>query len=61
MIERYLELLGKIHDGNFMEEAVPEFLDYIEEICERRTWLLGDSLTMADFWIATLYTELLVK
>ena len=70
LCDAYLEILGKIYKPQFAapEEHVALFLDIfgnilptylatIEPICAKGEFLVGDSLTTADFWIGGLYTN----
>ena len=38
-------------------ELLPAFLKKIQPYCQRGAFLLGDRLTVADFWIGSLYTN----
>ena len=41
------------------EETLPKYLDEIEKVCGESKFLVGDTLTIADFFVAGLYTNYL--
>ena len=43
--------------AEIFEKLLPNFLKQVEPICARGEFLVGDSLTIADFWIGGLYTN----
>ena len=46
------EQLQKLFD-----QTLPKFLGVVEPLCAKGGWLVGDDLTVADFWIGCLYTN----
>lgn len=75
LCDSYNDLLGKVYKPYFVsdeakrekmypeifEKALPRFLENIEPLCEGNTWLVGDKLSIADFWIGGLYTNMLAN
>ncbi len=71
LTEAYIEVIENIYKPAFIpedqkeaqikknfEEILPKFLDYIEPITKRGTkFLVTETLTAADFWIGSLYTN----
>ena len=43
------------------DKLLPNYLAVIEPICEKGGWLVGENLTIADFWIGGLYTSYLAN
>lgn len=54
-------LYGPIFAGSdpkvTLEDKVPKFLDRIEPLLSNGGWLVGDKISIADFWIGGLYTN----
>jgi len=46
------EMIKKIFD-----EALPKFLNVVEPLCAKGQWIVGEKLTIADFWIGGIYTN----
>lgn len=75
LCDAYNDLLSKVYKPYFVkdeakreqmypdifEKALPKFLNNIEPIVERNKWLVGDKMTVADFWIGGLYTNMLAN
>ena len=72
LCDAYADVLAKIYKPHFVEEekreamyaeifeqVLPKFLTIIAPLCEKNDWLVGDRMTIADFWIAGLYTNFL--
>ena len=70
LLEGYEALLGVIYKPffakpedreamypNIFEKALPKLLGVVEPLCEKGQFLVGDKLTVADFWIGGLYTN----
>ena len=74
LIDRASDVLGTIYKPAFMkeqadidaainkqvEDILPKFLDEINDIC-KDGWLVGDKITIADFFIGGLYTNYLAN
>lgn len=50
--EEKTEQINKIFD-----QALPKLLSVVEPLCAKGGWLVGDSLTIVDFWIGGIYTN----
>lgn len=46
------QLIDKIFN-----QVLPKFLGVVEPLCEKGQWLVGNDLTIADFWIGGMYTN----
>ena len=70
LCDAYCDVIGKIYKPYFAKEAerdamypdifetiIPNFLKSIDHLCAKGEFLVGDSLTTADFWIGGLYTN----
>ena len=60
-------VLGKGNDANtipdcqkkYKDEVLPKFLTFLEPYCARGTWLCGNKICTADFWVGAVIVELL--
>ena len=75
MLDGYEDILGKLvkpaftpenerealYDGIFNKEkgTLTKFLRVCEPMCAKGEWLCGPKLTVADFWIGGMYTNLI--
>ena len=71
LMDNYNDVIGTVYKPFFTEDEavkatqiadifgtiVPKFLDGIEERCGAGEFLVGNTLTIADFYVAGLYTN----